>query len=87
MEGLIYPTILVSYSWYVIACLGARRVETQSWFAAATMVEAGPGGRDHRERRKEGREERVKMVDRNGAVGRARTYGLYTSSRNVGYRK
>lgn len=38
------------------------------------MVEAGPGGRDHRERRKVGREERVKMVDRNGAVGRARTY-------------
>lgn len=37
------------------------------------MVEAGPGWeRPSRERTKVGREERVKMVDRNGAVGRAR---------------
>lgn len=47
MEGLIYLAMLVYLvldMWLRVSALGPR-VETQSWFAAATMVEAGPGGR------------------------------------------
>lgn len=86
MEGLIYPAIL-DVLFLICDCVSRRSPSRD-----AILIRSGDhgGSRTGWERPSRvtegGKRGKSKMVDRNGAVGRAPTYGLYTS-RNVGYRK